>query len=94
MDKEYMLYKLKQRLVELETQYKQAVLGLDLDGKELKASYALLLRAKIKRDIQILLLIEQLLITSKLVYITNEDAIDGFMKLVEPRSKVNGNRSK
>lgn len=89
MDKEYMLFKVRERIKELERRYKIYAQGLNLKGQELIPGTAALKRCETKRSIQILMLIETLLITSHAVFIDNEDAIEGFDKLVEPKETVN-----
>ena len=87
MDKEYMLYSLRQRKAELERRYYLACRDKDQYEKPIAENTAKVLRARIKRDIQLLILIEQLLIGCSSMYIEDEDAIDGFHKLVEPVEK-------
>lgn len=89
MDKEYMLIKVRQRIQELERRYHIYVTGKNLKGQELIPATAALKRCETKRDIQILVLIQYLLQTSKAVFIEDEDAIEAFDKLVEPRERVN-----
>lgn len=85
MDKEYMLFKVRERKDILKKNYRIYVQGLNLDGKELIPATAALKRCETKRNFQILCLIEQLLLTSDAVFIEDEDALEGFDKLVEPR---------
>lgn len=84
MDREYMLYLTKLRLDELHTRYKLACVDKDKNGNPLKSNTAATLRGTLKRDYQIASLIYALLQSSKAVYITDDDAIDGFHKLMEP----------
>lgn len=85
MDKEYMLFKVRERMKELKRRYAIYVQGLGLDGKELIPATAALKRCETKRNLQILMLVEHLLITSQAVFIDDDDAIEGFDKLVNPR---------
>ena len=94
MDKEYMLYSLRQRKAELERRYYLACRDKDQYEKPIAENTAKVLRARIKRDIQLLILIEQLLIGCSSMYIEDEDAIDGFHKLVEPVEKYKESKSK
>ena len=87
MNKQYMLLALRRRLKELQRRYVLACNNKDQQGIVISKGTAGVLRARIKRDMQLLCLIEQLLITSAAVYITDDDAIDGFNKLVEPAEK-------
>lgn len=89
MDKEYMLFKVRERIKELERRYKIYVQGLNLKGAELIPGTAALKRCETKRSIQILTLIEYLLLTSNSVFIEDEDALEGFEKLVNPKETVN-----
>lgn len=81
MDREYILFKCRKRIEELREKY-----FTYCKERTVKKNTAALRRAQIKRDIQVLMLIEQLCLTSRAVFIEDEDAIDGFMKLVEPRN--------
>jgi len=80
MDKEYMLLMVNKRLEELAEAYKQNVSG---HSNATTQSSASCLRSRIKRDICILELVKELLLTSKAVYIENEDACLGFDKLLK-----------
>lgn len=88
MDKEYMLVTVRRRIKELLKEYEAACNDKTVDGRSLSSNGAGTKRSRLKRDIQLLTLIEQLLISSKAVYINDSDAIDGFDRLVEPRSKI------
>ena len=94
MDKEYMLYALRQRKEELKRRYYLACRDRDQYDNPIAENTAKVLRARIKRDIQLLILIEQLLIGCSSMYIEDEDAIDGFHKLVEPIEKYKEPKSK
>lgn len=89
MDKEYMLFKVRERIRELERRYKIYATGKNLKGKELIPATAALKRCETKRNLQILILIECLLLTSQAVFIEDENALEGFDKLVEPKETVN-----
>lgn len=82
MDKEYMLKKVRARIDKLRQNYLGYVSNTSPDGREVSANYAAVQRSMIKRDICILSLIEQLLVTSKAVFIEDEDAVSGFEKLI------------
>lgn len=94
MNKEYMLFALRQRKAELEIRYHLACRDKDQYEKPIAKGTAKVLRARIKRDIQLLILIEQLLIGCSSMFIEDEDAIDGFHKLVEPVEKYKEPKSK
>lgn len=83
-----MLVTVKRRIKELLKEYEAACNDKTVDGRSLSSNGAGTKRSRLKRDIQLLTLIEQLLISSKAVYIDDSDAIDGFDRLVEPRSKI------
>ena len=87
MDKEYMLYSLRQRKAELERRYYLACRDKDQYEKPIAENTAKVLRARIKRDIQ-------LLIGCSSMYIEDDDAIDGFHKLVEPVEKYKEPKSR
>jgi hypothetical protein len=83
MNKDYMLAAIRQRIKDLEQIYYTACNNKTLSGKQLSKSGAAVLRSHTKRDICILTLIEELLVTSTLVNIVNDDAIAGFDKLMK-----------
>lgn len=88
MDKEYMIYAIDARLQVLEKRYKNLCLNRDEDGNDISESVATVYRCKVKRDYQILVLIKVLLSKSTSDFVIKEDdAIDAFMKLVEPKEK-------
>ena len=86
MDKEYMIVQLRRRIKELQAGYKAACNDQTVDGRQLSRNGAGSKRAHLKKDIQILTLIEVLLINCTLDVVDNEDACQAFDKLVEPRS--------
>ena len=90
MDKEYMLITVRKRIKELTAAYEAACDDKTVDGRSLSSNGAGTKRSRLKRDIQLLILIEQLLLTSRAVFIEDEDAIDGFDRLVEPRTSKYG----
>ena len=87
MNKQYMLYRLRERVKILSARYYAACKCQRVDGKKIKEGTASVIRAHCKRDLQILALIEQLLLTSKAVFIEEADAIEGFEKLIEPNER-------
>lgn len=92
MDKEYMLRALQRRYKVLEDRYVYACQSKNETGTPVKEGTAAAIRTQCKRDLQILTLIEYLLTTSKSVFIDNDDAIDGFHKLVEPKERYRSKR--
>lgn len=82
MNKEYMIYAIKQRIEELESVYRNAVNNRGITGTELSKSAAAVTRHRAKRDICCCRLMLELLNTSKAVFITDEDAITGFTYLI------------
>ncbi len=92
MDKEYMLLSLRRRRKVLEHRYINACKNKDDIGNEITYSCACAVRTKTKYDLQLLNLIEQLLMTCSAVIIEDEDAIDGFHKLVEPQERFRNKR--
>ena len=87
MDKEYMMYAIKSRLQVLEKRYKNLCLNLDEDGNEISEKVAVVYRSHVKRDYQILILVQSVLEACDDCVINDDDAIDAFMKLVEPKEK-------
>lgn len=86
MNKEYMLAVVRKRIAYLTKCYSAAVNNKTIDGRELTPNGAGSKRAKLKRDIQILILLQELLLKYTGSMIENEDACEAFDKLVEPRS--------
>ena len=68
----------------LESRYMQASENKDSRGKDIRKATATVLRARIKRDLQLLMLIKELLGHCEDFTLRCEDAYDGFIKLVEP----------
>ena len=93
MDKEYMLLSLRRRRKVLEHRYKNACKNKDDEGNEITYSCACAVRTKTKFDLQMLNLIEQLLMTCSAVFIEDEDAIDGYHKLVEQNERIRSKRN-
>ena len=83
MNKDYMLAAIRQRLKDLKKQYYAACQDKTIAGRQVSKSGAAVLRSRTKRDICILTLVEELLVTSEAVNIFNEDAIAGFDKLMK-----------
>lgn len=94
MDKEYMLLSLRRRRKVLERRYTNACRNLDDEGNAITYSCACAVRTKTKYDLQLLNLIEQLLMTCRAVMIEDEDAIDGFHRLVEPQERFRNKRGR
>lgn len=82
MNKEYMLVKIKKRIERLRNNYLCYVEGKAPDGKKLSSASATVRRSEIKRDICILVLLEQCLRATSAVYIEDPDAVLGFEKLM------------
>lgn len=82
MDKEWMLFMIKQRIDTLYNLYHKACDGLDANGKPYKGRSGDTRACKYKHDIQLLILIQELLSVTKALYINNEDAIEAFEKLI------------
>ena len=87
MDKEYMLALVKYRLSVLQARYKKACVCKDEKGNVITAGAAAAIRTQSKRDIQLLKLIEWLLSFSRDFTIEDEEAIDGFHRLVQPTER-------
>lgn len=84
MNKDYMLRMVQQRLTVLRTQYRNACNGKTLTGKDASYMGAAVLRSRLKKEICIITLLEELLLTADDdLYIDNEDAELGFDKLMK-----------
>lgn len=86
MNKEYMLAVVRKRIAYLSKCYTAAVNNKTIDGRDLTLNGAGSKRARLKRDIQILILLQELLLRYSGDVIDNEDACEAFDKLVEPRA--------
>lgn len=85
MNKEYMLSRIEQRIKELTRRYYLLVNNKNKYGEVIKNKCASVYRSKVKRDIQLLKLLYELLkhVDDKM-FITDNDSLDAFHKLVEP----------
>jgi len=83
MNREFMIMEASKRLSELEGEYNLALENKTKDGKVVTDGGARVLRSKIKRDICILTLILELLQSTDVVYIRDDDSILGFDKLIK-----------
>lgn len=86
MNKEYMLIAIRRRIAFLEKAYTAACNNKTIDGRELTPNGAGSKRAKLKKDIQLLILLRELLFKYNGGLIEDEDACEAFDKLVEPRT--------
>jgi len=86
MDKEYVLYTIRQRIEELKHRYKMLCHLKDEDGTEIKNKYtAAVKRTEAKRDLQYCLLVEELIVgTPGKLAILSEEATQGLERLMEP----------
>lgn len=82
MNKEWMLYKTRERMKQLENMYHAACRDEDLMGNPIKPGTAAVYRSHYKKNIQLLMLIEQLLLTSQSVFIEDADCLAAFDKLI------------
>lgn len=85
MDRDYMLYAIRTRLEQLSLTYKRASVQKDIYGNKLSYSNARAIRYNCKKDIHVLRLIELLLESCSIDNIDDQDIINAFKKLVEPR---------
>lgn len=93
MNKEYMERLIKDRLQILQERYKAACSCHDEQGKELTSGNAAAVRTQCKRDMQILNLLYALLgWVSKDMFISDEDMITNFHRLVEPIERYRNKR--
>lgn len=86
MNREWMLLMTRERIRNLKNRYYAACKDKDEHGNPYGKHRALTVRVECKKSIQILTLIEQLLLTSSAVWIEDEDACEGFSKLIEPKT--------
>lgn len=84
VNKEYMLFKLRQREVILRKRKAKAALCKDVQGNSISKSKANNTITKCNRDLRLIALIEYLLLQSQAVWIEDQDAIAGFEMLCEP----------
>ena len=84
MNKEYMLFKLRQREVILRKRKAKAALCKDVQGNSISKSKANNTITKCNRDLRLMALIEYLLLQSQAVWIEDAEAIAGFEMLCEP----------
>lgn len=80
MDKRYMLLMIDKRIAVLQQRYQDTINNRDGDSIAVQNTR----RANIKRDLQVLKLLRYLLLATPAIYIEDDDAIDGFDKLVTP----------
>jgi len=85
MDKEYALYTIRERLGELKRRYNILCNGRDETGRELSYGTAANYRCDIKRDMNLLYLIEELIVASpgKLCNLSDA-AAKGLEMIMEP----------
>lgn len=81
MNREFMLAAVRERIKELYDRYMYAIDNETCTGKQISKMGGACLRSRLKKDICCLKLVEELLVTSKAVYITDEDAVLGFERL-------------
>lgn len=85
MNKEYMLAKVRQRLEEQMINYRNLCNGT---GRSKTYAGSAVNRSKVKKEIQLLQLLEYLLMyCPDTMMIDNQELTDGFDRLVEPRRK-------
>lgn len=78
MNKEWMLLSVRERIKVLERQFKDLNKQCTLNP----SPYCTVTKSRVKKTLELCILIEQLLLTSKAVYIDDEDACNGFDKLM------------
>lgn len=84
MNKEYMLFKLRQRETILRKRKAKAAIQKDVQGNSISRSKANNTITRCNRDLRLIALIEYLLLQSQAVWIEDQDAIAGFEMLCEP----------
>lgn len=93
MNKEYMLELVRTRIAELEKRYKLACSCKDDNGNDITQGAASAIRTLSKKDLQILMIMEQLLFfTYKDFFLDDDDLIEGFHRLVEPKERFRNKR--
>jgi hypothetical protein len=85
MDKEYVLYNLRERMAVLKERYRIYCQGKNTDGKEISYGTAGVYRNKVLRDLHLCMLVEELVtaVPGK-TCLLSDDALDGLSKLMEP----------
>jgi len=87
MDKEYVLYTIKQRIAELQKRYAKLCVGKDEDGNILSTTgYAQSCRTACKKELNLCLLVEALVMGTK-TELLSEEAIEGLDRLIEPNDR-------
>lgn len=85
MNKQAMLSGVSRRLTELEGAYASACEGKSDAGNMYTKNSAAVSRSRLKRDIQILMLIQELAVGVRDGYeINDDDALEGYERLVSP----------
>lgn len=85
MNKQTMLSGISRRLTELEGAYASACEGKSDTGSAYTRNSAAVARSRLKRDIQILLLMQEIVVGIRDNYeINDDDALEGYERLVSP----------
>lgn len=84
LTRKYMLDKIRERRETLISQYKCYINDKDPNGRELSYASAAFHRSKVKKDICLLTLLEELLYNLPAdAYIEEDDSVDAFMRLIK-----------
>ena len=85
MDRDYMLYMIKDRMEYLHNAYVKACAHKDASGNVISYSNARAIRYNSKKDLNMLKLLEYLIDNSDITELADDDMKDAFSKFVEPR---------
>lgn len=87
IDKEYMRGRIQDRLSDLKAKYRALCSCKLLDGTPCSYAGAAVNRARVQKEMSTLKLIDRILDYTKSLDIDDEELVDAFDRLVEPRRK-------
>lgn len=88
MNRDYIVHAIEYRLKELEKLYRDTVKSVGATGADLSYGSSRVIRCNTKKDIQTCCLVYQLALRmDKDAEITDEDAVAGLLRLVEPKKR-------
>lgn len=88
MNRDYIVHAIEYRLKELEKLYRDTVKSVGATGTDLSYGSSRVIRCNTKKDIQTCCLVYQLALhMDKDAEITDEDAVAGLLRLVEPKKR-------
>jgi len=85
MDKEYVLFTIRERIAELKHRYNMHCNMKDEFGKEFNRDVSAVYRSNVKRDLRLCMLVEELIVgTPGKLTVLSDEATEGLEKLMEP----------